>query len=452
MTAIVSSSSLSSQSITVNVKAFLEGPFAGTQMGTTLNTGNYLPLNQPYSIAPWNYTGTESVAAIPNTNVVDWVLVELRETAGDASTAYKDGILATQAGFLLNDGTIVSVDGASPLQFNVTVTQKLFAVVYHRNHVPVLSGGELLLNAGTYEWDFTTGMSQAYGGINAQKEIVPGVWGMFSGDGDANGQVNNADKNDVWHPQSGYSGYKTGDFNLNAQIDNVDKNDHWKVNSGKSSQLPGYWSCGQPMADDRDGEVYATVLIGAQCWMAENLNTGTMIQGTVNQTDNGIIEKYCYGNNPSSCDVYGGLYQWNEMMQYVTSPGVEGICPPAGGWHLPTDAEWCTMEQFVDPTITCSSMGFRGADGGGKLKEAGTAHWLAPNTGATNSSGFTALPGGDRDYNSGLFYNSTTYGIFWTSTEEYSNAWHRTLVNYLAAINRFYDSKSYGLSVRCLRN
>jgi uncharacterized protein (TIGR02145 family) len=72
-----------------------------------------------------------------------------------------------------------------------------------------------------------------------------------------------------------------------------------------------------------------------------------------NQTDNGTIEKYCFDNTETNCDVYGGLYQWNEMMQYSTAPGVKGICPT--GWHLPTDAEWCTLEQEVDPTITCST-------------------------------------------------------------------------------------------------
>jgi uncharacterized protein (TIGR02145 family) len=440
-----------SQAIQVNLKAFLEGPFNGAMMGTLLNSDNYLPLAQPYNTAPWNYQGTESVAAIPNADVVDWVLVELRETAGDASTAYEGDSIASQAGFILKDGTIVSVDGTSPMQLGSTVTYKLYAVVFHRNHLPVLSGGQLILNAGTYAWDFTTSAAQAYGGSNAHKELTPGIWGMVAGDGDANGQVNNADKNDVWKPQSGLSGYRTGDFSMNGQVDNVDKNDLWKVNSGKSAQMPGPWVCEKPFADTRDGQVYSTVQIGTQCWMAKNMNVGTMIMGVNNQTNNGIIEKHCYENSAVKCDVYGGLYQWNEMMQYVTTPGVMGICPPTGGWHLPTDEEWCTLEQYIDPAINCSLTGWRGVDGGGKLKEAGTTHWASPNTGATNSSGFTALPGG-RHGTDGNFYNETYYAYFWSSSESGSNAWGRSLYYNFATINRSYFSKDYGYSVRCLKD
>jgi len=222
----------------VTLKAFLQGPYNGTEMTTDLNTNGQLPLGQPFNTPPWNYAGTEQVAAIPNASVVDWVLVELRETPGGASTATGATTVATRAGFILKNGDIVSIDGISPLSFDITVTANLYAVVYHRNHLPVLSSGALLLNGATYGWDFTTGSGQAFGGTNAQGEIGTGVWGLFSGDGDANLQVNNADKNDVWKPQSGSSGYKAGDFSLDGQVDNVDKNDFWKVNSGRSAQLP----------------------------------------------------------------------------------------------------------------------------------------------------------------------------------------------------------------------
>ena len=206
------------------------------------------------------------------------------------------------------------------------------------------------------------------------------------------------------------------------------------------------------------GQVYEVVLIGDQCWMAENLNVGTMINsntgGTNNdgeQTDNDTIEKYCYNNSTSNCDIYGGLYQWNEMMQYDTTEGVQGICPT--GWHLPTDAEWCTLEQEVDPTITCSSTGTRGVDGGGKLKEAGTTHWSLPNTGATNSSGFTALPGGFR-HTSGGIYNLTYSTHFWSSNDGDGglSAWRRYLTYNSAGVSRDWDGKAYGFSVRCLKD
>ena len=108
--------------------------------------------------------------------------------------------------------------------------------------------------------------------------------------------------------------------------------------------------------------------------------------------NNGIIEKYCYDDDPANCDVYGGLYQWDEMMGYTTTEGVQGICPV--DWHIPTDAEWDILQNYLG--------GFNVA--GGKLKEAGTIHWNAPNAGATNSSGFTALPNGYRDGGVGNFW------------------------------------------------
>jgi len=88
------------------------------------------------------------------------------------------------------------------------------------------------------------------------------------------------------------------------------------------------------------------VMIGEQCWMAENLNIGEMIDGSQSMTENGIIEKYCYDNDPENCETYGGLYQWDEMMEYVTDTAVQGICP--AGWHLHTDHEWKVLEGTVD--------------------------------------------------------------------------------------------------------
>lgn len=204
------------------------------------------------------------------------------------------------------------------------------------------------------------------------------------------------------------------------------------------------------MIDIRDGQSYTTVQIGTQCWMAENLNIGTMVIGTTDQSNNSIIEKYCYDNNTANCDVYGGLYQWNEMMQYNTAPGAQGICP--GGWHLPTDAEWCILEQYVDTTIPCGAIGWRGVDGGGKLKEAGTIHWNSPNTGATNSSGFTALPGGNRYTDGSFFLGLGCYGYFWSSSENGLPAWYRDLNCGSAQVYRLGALKALGLSVRCLRD
>lgn len=190
-----------------------------------------------------------------------------------------------------------------------------------------------------------------------------------------------------------------------------------------------------------EGQTYHTVQIGAQCWLKENLNLGTMISGTSNQANNGIIEKYCYDNNSANCATYGGLYQWNEMMAYTTQQGTQGICPL--GWHIPTDSEW---------NILTSYLGGQGNAGGG-LKETGTTHWAYPNTGAANSSGFTALPGGQRNYDNAGFFLLTQYGTFWSSTEWTSTIAGNPGVNYNNVTAYWHSSfKTFGYSVRCLKN
>ena len=216
--------------------------------------------------------------------------------------------------------------------------------------------------------------------------------------------------------------------------------------------VPGLFgfACGEDLIDLRDGQIYNTVQIGTQCWMAENMNVGTMINGSSNPTDNGTIEKYCYNNEEDSCNMYGGLYQWDEMMQYSTTPGVQGICPT--GWHLPTDTEWCILENEVDSgTVSCSAFGWRGTDAGGNLKETGTTHWSTPNTGATNLSNFTALGSGYRHTN-GTFYNLNNVAKFWTSNENGISAWRRVMDNMLAKVGRHYNYKTNGNSVRCLQD
>ncbi|MCF8405534.1 MAG: right-handed parallel beta-helix repeat-containing protein [Bacteroidales bacterium] len=207
------------------------------------------------------------------------------------------------------------------------------------------------------------------------------------------------------------------------------------------------WICGDPIIDARDGKQYATVQIGTQCWMAENLNIGTRIDASVGQSDNGTIEKYCYNNDEANCAEYGGFYNWDEMMAYNIESGSQGICPL--GWHVPTDLEWCTLENEVDAgTISCANTGYRGTDAGGNLKESGTAHWSSPNVGATNSSGFTALGGG---FNGPSTYFNN-YAFFWTSDENGSYAWQRALRVIDAKIHRDADLKSSGYSVRCIKS
>jgi len=197
---------------------------------------------------------------------------------------------------------------------------------------------------------------------------------------------------------------------------------------------------------DIDGNVYQTVKIGNQLWMAENLKVTHYRNGDPipNVTDNTEWENrktgaYCnYDNNINNADIYGKLYNW-----YAVNDS-RNIAPE--GWHVPSDAECKTMVKY-----------FGGEDvAGGKLKEAGTTHWKSPNTGATNESGFSGLPGGCR-YGSGpydTYDNMGNSAYFWSSPESNSySAWYRGLRYDHSEVYRNYCSdKRYGFSVRCLRD
>ncbi|MDP3043114.1 MAG: FISUMP domain-containing protein [bacterium] len=191
---------------------------------------------------------------------------------------------------------------------------------------------------------------------------------------------------------------------------------------------------------------YDTVIIGEQCWMAENLNVGTYV-ASVNTgvshsdvTNNGIIEKYCYSNVEANCATYGGLYDWDEMMGYIETAGTQGICP--SGWHIPTDAEQYELENYLtDAGQTCSasrSGAWDCAFAGSKLKSGG-------------SSGFQALLAGNR-YSTGSFSNLSSYASFWSSSISGSYAWYRFLISTEARVIRATYSQTYGFSARCLKD
>jgi uncharacterized protein (TIGR02145 family) len=220
--------------------------------------------------------------------------------------------------------------------------------------------------------------------------------------------------------------------------------------------------CGSPLTDERDGQTYQTILIGEQCWMAENLNYGTMINSSAPgqlQTDNGIIEKYCYNNNSSNCNTYGGLYEWDEMMQYHPADdgdegSIQGICPE--GWHLPTHNEWKTLEITLGMTQEdADAYGQRGTNEGCKLA-GNESLWYNGTLDANaefGTSGFSALPAGERPDIDGLYYDLSFYAYFWTTTEYNTD-------NYLARRLGFYDTevylhyypRAYGMSVRCVKD
>ena len=207
---------------------------------------------------------------------------------------------------------------------------------------------------------------------------------------------------------------------------------------------------------DIDGNVYKTVKIGTQWWMAENLKVTHYRNGDPipNVTDSiewsGLSSgAYCeYDNDANNVTTYGRLYNW------LAIADSRNIAPV--GWHVPTDEEWKQLEMYLGMSqADADTVGWRGTTEGGKLKDSGTTSWISPNTGATNESGFTALPAGSRIYQDGHFVDIGYLAIFWSSTEYDSNySWFRALVYEYSNICRLHyiDSKLSGLSIRCVKD
>ncbi|MCB0821917.1 MAG: exo-alpha-sialidase [Bacteroidales bacterium] len=235
--------------IRLDLTAYLEGPYSGGGvMSTTLNTNGYIPLNQPYNPSmpyydisdpnniQWYYTGLESVGSIP-VSAVDWVIIQIRDATTPASASSATAI-GTQAAFIMSDGSIRGLDGSSYVIFDVTYSNNLYACVFHRNHLGIMSSVGLSQTAGVYSYDFSSGSAQVYGGINGHKEIEPGVWGLVAADGNGNGLIQNTDETAVWKSDLGLSGYMGGDFSMNGLTQNTDETDYWKPNLGGGGQVP----------------------------------------------------------------------------------------------------------------------------------------------------------------------------------------------------------------------
>jgi len=220
-------------------------------MRTDLAANGFLPHGQPFhpplpyfnNWEPcWYYEGNESTIVIPD-SVVDWVMIEVRD-APDIASALSSTCMTKGAFFLKANGQIVDVNGYSSIEFNTNrlITEGMFVIIYGRNHLGIINPQSIVPNKNSdcygVSYNFTTGPDKAYGGILALTELEPGVWGMYAGDGNADGQVSNADKLEVWKVQSGNSGYLAGDFNMDAQVNNADKIDFWAPNSGRSCQVP----------------------------------------------------------------------------------------------------------------------------------------------------------------------------------------------------------------------
>jgi len=193
---------------------------------------------------------------------------------------------------------------------------------------------------------------------------------------------------------------------------------------------------------DSDGNTYPAIRIGTQVWIIENLKTtkyndGTSIPLVTNATDweNLTTPGYCWYDNDEVTygDTYGALYNW-----YTVNTG--NLCPTS--WHVPSDAEWNILSNYLGGESVA----------GGKLKETGTIHWASPNTGATNETGFTALPGGYRDH-FGYFDYIGQSGYWWSATEtDTYNAWLRGMLYGSSSVSRLNTHKEFGISVRCIKD
>lgn len=223
----------------LEVEVILEGPYdtLSMMMSNSLNLNNYIPLQQPFNVPPWYYEGEESVMAIPNNQIIDWVLVELRD-APSAEMAQASTTFDKHAGFLLANGHIVGLDGSSDLTFTGTTLENIFVVVWQRNHLGIISSNPLIFGDGHYEYDFSTDSLKALGGSASLKLLKNGVWGMKAGDMNADGFIDASDKISVWYQQVGAGGYQNGDTNLDGQVDNNDKNKFWQPNLGSGTQVP----------------------------------------------------------------------------------------------------------------------------------------------------------------------------------------------------------------------
>jgi uncharacterized protein (TIGR02145 family) len=229
-----------------------------------------------------------------------------------------------------------------------------------------------------------------------------------------------------------------------------DVNNNGPVNILDITYLINYVYRGGPEPDcgpigtvtDIDGNIYLTIKIGDQWWMMENLKVTHYRNGEPipNVTDPGAwggltTGAYCeYDNDIANVDAYGRLYNW-----YAVDDS-RNIAP--AGWHVPSDAEWQTLIDYLGGSGVA----------GGKMKEAGTAHWDPPNSGATNESGLTALPDGYRNI-TGNYSNMGINAMLWSSSEyNVSMAQYRYLIYNAPGVFSAYTDKAYGFSVRCVRD
>lgn len=209
----------------------------------------------------------------------------------------------------------------------------------------------------------------------------------------------------------------------------------------KQRALPSPKHCWNQPTIIYQGKTYNTVAIDRYCWLVENLDVGSFIPSSESMTNNGVIEKYCYDNDTANCSIYGGLYTWDEIMNYTKEDGTQGICPD--GWHIPTYQEWEYLSIYLGYDFWA----------GEYLKDNESGLWLASDYSGNNTTGFTALPGGTLFSDSITFNNMKETAYFWTSSAIDSDfAWNRILGYASTELKKFATSKNNARSVRCIKD
>ena len=187
------------------------------------------------------------------------------------------------------------------------------------------------------------------------------------------------------------------------------------------------FNCGQNLTDIRDNKIYPTIPLGTQCWMQKNLNYGSSIQGATEQTDNCMNEKYCYSDNAANCSLYGGLYQWDELMAYTNTPGAQGLCP--AGWHVPTQNEWIALFTFYQEQALAGKPLQDSIFNGFRAKESGIVYSNI----SWKLQGFATL-----------YWTSSPYGTIKALSHGMN------LQNF--SVSDYYSNRSNAFAVRCVKD
>ncbi len=303
----------------------------------------------------------------------------------------------------------------------------------------------------------TNGTAPLAVNFSDQSANSPTSWAWDFGDGTTSTQQNPAK---TYTTAGNYTVKLTATNNYGS--DTHIKSNYVEVTTGGGGTT-GQPCPGMPTVTDIDGNVYNTVQIGNQCWMKENLKT------TRDATGNNST-RYCYEGNPDYCNLYGGLYTWAVLMNGAASSnnspsGVQGICPT--GWHVPSDAEWTQLVDYVVAQGYANNASNPNGSGnalkscrqvnsllGGNCNTTAHPRWEATSsTGGFDKFGFSAFPGGKYKNIGSTFYSIGSYGYWWSSTETSSaTAYNRYMRYDSGRVYPDYNGKSYGFSVRCLRD